>query len=72
VTGKLLHVDLERRQTRVDEIPETVMREHLGAGALAAYLLLRDLPPGVDPLGNKLVFLQRAFVQGLSAGAVKG
>jgi aldehyde:ferredoxin oxidoreductase len=58
VAGKLLHVDLTTRQTRVEEIPEPIMRRYLGGGALAAYLLLRDMPAGVDPLGpdNVLVF----------------
>jgi aldehyde:ferredoxin oxidoreductase len=67
LTGKLLHVDLTARQTRVEEIPETVMRKHLGGGALACYLLLRDLPAGVDPLGpeNKLVFAT-SVINGLS------
>jgi aldehyde:ferredoxin oxidoreductase len=67
VTGKLLHVDLTAETTRLEEIPETVMRRHLGGGALAAYLLLRDLPPGVDPLGpdNKLLFMT-SVINGLS------
>ena len=33
-----------------EEIPEPVLRRHLGGGGLAAYLLLRDMPAGVDPL----------------------
>jgi aldehyde:ferredoxin oxidoreductase len=67
VIGKLLHVDLTTRQTRVEEIPETVLRRHLGGGALACHLLLRDLPPGVEPLGpeNKLVFAT-SIINGLS------
>ncbi len=67
VTGKLLHVDLTTRQTRAEEIPETVMRKHLGGGALAAYILLRDMPAGVDPLGpdNVLVFMT-SVINGLS------
>jgi len=67
VTGKLLHVDLTTRQTRVEELAQTVLRKHLGGGALSAYLLLRDLPPGVDPLGpeNKLVFAT-SIINGLS------
>ncbi|MEX2145601.1 MAG: aldehyde ferredoxin oxidoreductase N-terminal domain-containing protein, partial [Candidatus Rokuibacteriota bacterium] len=67
VTGKLLHVDLTTRRTRVEEIPETVMRKHLGGGALAAYILLRDMPAGVDPLGpdNVLVFMT-SVINGLS------
>jgi aldehyde:ferredoxin oxidoreductase len=67
VTAKLLHVDLGRRATRVEEIPELVLRRHLGGGALAAYLLLRDMPAGVDPLGpdNRLVFTT-SVINGLS------
>jgi aldehyde:ferredoxin oxidoreductase len=67
ITHKLLHVDLGSRQTRVEEIPETVLRKHLGGGALACHLLLRDLPPGVDPLGpdNILVFTT-SIINGLS------
>ncbi|MFQ5897922.1 MAG: aldehyde ferredoxin oxidoreductase family protein [Candidatus Methylomirabilia bacterium] len=67
VTAKLLHVDLTTRQTRVEEIPEAVLRKHLGGGALASYLLLREMPPGVDPLGpdNILVFTT-SVINGLS------
>jgi aldehyde:ferredoxin oxidoreductase len=67
VTARLLHVDLTTRETRVEVIPEAIVRQHLGGGALAAYLLLRDLPPGADPLGpdNKLVFMT-SIINGLS------
>ena len=67
VTAKILHVDLSARTTRVEEIPEPLLRRYLGGGGLAAYLLLRDLPPGVDPLGpdNILVFTT-SIINGLS------
>jgi aldehyde:ferredoxin oxidoreductase len=67
VTAKLLHVDLTDRTTHVEEIPEPVLRRHLGGGALACYLLLRDMPPGVDPLGpeNRLIFTT-SVINGLS------
>ena len=57
ITGKLLHVDLTTRQTRIEEIPEPMMRRYLGGGALAAHILLRDLPPGVDPLSPDSVLV---------------
>jgi aldehyde:ferredoxin oxidoreductase len=43
------------------------MRKYLGGGALAAHLLLREMPAGVDPLGpdNVLVFMT-SVVNGLS------
>jgi aldehyde:ferredoxin oxidoreductase len=66
-TARLLHVDLSTRQTRVEELPETVVRKHLGGGALAAHLLLREMRPGADPLGpdNVLVFMT-SVINGLS------
>ena len=67
ITGKLLHVDLTTRETRTEALPETLMRKYLGGGALAAHILLRDLRPGVDPLGpdNVLVFMA-SVINGLS------
>src|SRR5881628_1022106 len=67
VTAKILHVDLSARQTRVEEIPEVTVRKHLGGGALACHLLLRDMPAGVEPLGpdNVLVFMT-SVINGLS------
>jgi aldehyde:ferredoxin oxidoreductase len=67
ISGKLLHVDLTTAQTRAEEIPETLMRKYLGGGALAAHVLLRDMPPGVDPLGpdNVLAFVT-SVLNGLS------
>jgi aldehyde:ferredoxin oxidoreductase len=67
VTAKILHVDLSTRTTRVEEIPEPTLRRYLGGGGLAAYLLLRDMPAGVDPLGpeNILVFTT-SIINGLS------
>jgi aldehyde:ferredoxin oxidoreductase len=67
MTARLLHVDLASRQTRVEELPETLLRKYLGGGALACHLLLRDMAPGVDPLGpdNVLVFTT-SVINGLS------
>jgi aldehyde:ferredoxin oxidoreductase len=67
VTAKILHVDLTTRTSRGEEIPEPILRRYLGGGGLAAYLLLRDMPPGVDPLGpdNVLVFTT-SIINGLS------
>jgi aldehyde:ferredoxin oxidoreductase len=67
VTAKILHVDLSARTTRVEEVPEATMRKFLGGGALAAHLLMRDLPPGVDPLGpDNILVLATSVINGLS------
>jgi aldehyde:ferredoxin oxidoreductase len=67
ITAKLLHVDLTTRQTRVEEVPETVLRKYLGGGALAAHILLRDMPAGVDPLGpDNVLAITTSVINGLS------
>jgi aldehyde:ferredoxin oxidoreductase len=56
--GNLLHVDLAAGRIQVESLPDEVYRLLAGGRALVAYLLLRDLPPGADPLGpeNLLIF----------------
>jgi aldehyde:ferredoxin oxidoreductase len=67
ITGKLLHVDLTTRQTRAEELSEPVMRKYMGGGALASYLLLRDMPAGVDPLGpDNVLVLVTSIINGMS------
>jgi aldehyde:ferredoxin oxidoreductase len=57
--GKILHVDLSSNHQWVEELGESLYRKYLGGSALGAYLLLRDLKPGIDPLGpeNNLVVM---------------
>ena len=56
--GKLLHVDLSKGKHWVEEPPDELYLKLAGGRALVAYLLLRDLPVGADPLGpdNLLIF----------------
>ncbi len=56
--GKILHVDLRTGASKVEEPPNEVYKKLVGGRALIAYLLLRDLPVGADPLGpeNLLIF----------------
>lgn len=57
--GKVLHVDLTDGRQWTEELSELIYRRHLGGGALATYFMLRDLKPGIDPLGpeNELIFM---------------
>ncbi len=57
--GKILRVNLTNNEITVEEPSEVVYRRYLGGSALSLYFLLRDLKPGVDPLGpeNILVFM---------------
>jgi len=56
--GKIVHVDLTGGKTWVETPPDDVYLKLVGGRALVAYLLLRDLPQGADPLGpdNLLIF----------------
>jgi len=58
-SGKILHVDLTRGETWVEELDEVLYRRYLGGSALASHFLLRDVKPGIDPLGpeNPLIFM---------------
>ena len=50
-TGKVLRVDLTRGSISTQVLDEETYRMYPGGKALAAYLLLSELPAGVDPLG---------------------
>lgn len=62
VTGgyckRILHVSLDTGRHCVEEIPEEVLRDHLGGRGLGVWLLHRLARPGLDPLSpsNPLVF----------------
>jgi aldehyde:ferredoxin oxidoreductase len=57
--GKILHVDLSEERWWVEELDELIYRKYLGGGALSTYFMLRDMKPGIDPLGpdNLLIFM---------------
>ena len=56
--GKYLRVNLTEGTTTVEEFPALTYRLFMGGAAMAASILVRELPPGVDPLGpdNIMVF----------------
>ena len=56
--GRMLHVDLGRGTSWIEETPDMLYRITGGAGVLAARLLLERTRPGIDPLGpeNLLIF----------------
>jgi aldehyde:ferredoxin oxidoreductase len=49
--GRILHVDLAKGNTEVEEPDEIFYRKYMGGSAMGAYYLLKDTPPGADPLG---------------------
>jgi aldehyde:ferredoxin oxidoreductase len=57
-TGRVLRVDLSSGRLATEEPPEDFYRRYFGGEGFVGYYLLKELPPGVEPLspGNKLVF----------------
>lgn len=58
VWGKILHVNLNDGRTWIEQFPAEVYLRLVGGRAFVAYMLLRDMPAGADPLGpdNVLIF----------------
>jgi len=56
--GKILHVDLTSGDVKVEQPSDDFYRLLVGGRAVVSYLLLRDLPPGTEPLSpdNLLIF----------------
>ncbi|MGQ9648131.1 MAG: aldehyde ferredoxin oxidoreductase family protein [Thermodesulfobacteriota bacterium] len=56
--NKILRVDLKAKTSKEETIPDSVYETYLGGKGLGTYLLMKENPPGVDPLSpkNKLIF----------------
>ncbi|NLE77284.1 MAG: aldehyde ferredoxin oxidoreductase family protein [Chloroflexi bacterium] len=57
-TGQFLRVDLTRGVVSVEPRDELTYRRYLGGWGFIGEILLREVPPGCDPLGpdNRLIF----------------
>ncbi len=57
-TGRVLRVDLSSGKLATEEPPEDFYRRYFGGEGFVGYYLLKELPPGVEPLSpqNKLIF----------------
>lgn len=56
--GNILNVDLNEGKVSKEVLPGEVYRLYPGGSSLGLYLAMRDMKPGIDPLGeeNNLVF----------------
>ena len=70
VTATVYHVDLSRGSIETTTIPDDVYRKYPGGSALAAYLLLQNIPVGADPLGPDNVLVMA--VSPLTGLAISG
>lgn len=64
--GRILRVDLTSGSIQIESIDEAAYRLYPGGKALAAYLLLRELPPNTDPLSPENMLV---IANGLLTGA---
>jgi aldehyde:ferredoxin oxidoreductase len=55
---RILRVNLTEGQSVIETPDDVFYRRHLGGAGLIAYHLLKEVPPGADPLGpkNRLIF----------------
>ncbi len=69
--GRILHIDLYKRSTRVEAPDEIFWRTYVGGGLLGTRLLLDHVPVNADPMGpdNILVFAS-SVVAGTPAPAM--
>jgi aldehyde:ferredoxin oxidoreductase len=70
LTATVHHVDLTRRTVETSTLPEELYRRYPGGSALAAYLVLKHMPAGADPLGPDNVLVMA--VSPLTGLAISG
>ena len=56
--NKILRINLKTKTFKEETIPDSVYETYLGGKGLGTYLLMKENPPGVDPLSpqNRLIF----------------
>jgi aldehyde:ferredoxin oxidoreductase len=68
-SGKILRINLTDRSTQIEEPEEVFYRKYLGGEGFVAHTLLKEVGPGVDPLGPENVLI---FAAGMLTGAPVG
>ncbi|HHY93878.1 MAG TPA: aldehyde ferredoxin oxidoreductase family protein [Firmicutes bacterium] len=64
--GKVLKVDLSERSIRICAPGQSFYRRYMGGSAWGAYFLLKELRPGIDPLGpENLLVVAPSVVTGV-------
>src|SRR3990170_4056474 len=64
-TRRILHVDLTRGMLTTESPPESFYRTYLGGSAMGLYYILKNLRPGIDPLGpNNVLTLMVSVLTG--------
>ena len=57
-TGKILRVNLSKRDCRIEELEHEVARQFLGGQGFGVRYIYKEVAPDCDPLGpeNKIIF----------------
>ncbi len=68
--SKILRVNLTNRQMSIEEPDEDFYRRYIGGRGFIGYYLLKELQPGIEPLGpeNKLIFATGVITGGRIGG----
>ena len=55
--NKILRIDLKAKTFKEESLTDSVLENYLGGKGLGLYFLMKENPPGVDPLSpkNKLI-----------------
>ncbi|HEX9015059.1 MAG TPA: aldehyde ferredoxin oxidoreductase family protein [Chloroflexota bacterium] len=71
--GKYLRVNLTNRTTSIEEPDPAWYRQYFGGYAATAYFLLKELAPGIDPLGpdNKLILASGPLTGAAFSGSAR-
>jgi aldehyde:ferredoxin oxidoreductase len=64
--GRILHVNLSQGTLEEEEPPESFYRKYMGGSAMGMYYILREMPPGTDPLAPQSVL---TLMLGVTTGA---
>ena len=70
--GYYLDIDLKQRSIRKGSLPESELRETIGGVGLAAQMIYRSVPAGIDPLGRENCLVIAAGVLGGTTWAGSG
>ncbi|MBS7619294.1 aldehyde ferredoxin oxidoreductase family protein [Candidatus Bathyarchaeota archaeon] len=56
--GRILRINLSKKELKIEDISEKLLRKYLGGKSLALYYLLKEMNPRSDPFGpeNPLIF----------------
>ena len=69
--GKILRVNLSSKKISTEEHDDIFYRRYMGGRGFISYYLLKELKPGIDPLGpdNKLIFATGVITGGRVGGS---